>query len=157
MLCLSQVSEYLCCYCRGHFLQLTCMAKLPIAAYCRSFVYLSNLLHPTSLVHKVAIVSERGEVKGHLTVSIRYMPGIPWGLAFRGVSLSPTDWFTHIEWGSGGSGKQSVNLRLQGYRVVRSWFNVLLYSLSHLTRGGDRRPLSTIPAHLSRPYGGRQS
>lgn len=41
----------------------------------RSFVYLSNLLHPTSLVHKVAIVSERGEVKGHLTVSIRFMPG----------------------------------------------------------------------------------
>ena len=43
---------------------------------CRSFVYMSNLLQPTSLVHKVAIVSERGEVKGHLTVSVRFMPGI---------------------------------------------------------------------------------
>jgi flagellar biosynthesis chaperone FliJ len=40
----------------------------------RSFVYLSNLLQPTSLVHQVAIVSERGEVKGHLTVSVRFMP-----------------------------------------------------------------------------------
>ena len=40
-------------------------------------MYLSNLLQPTSLVHKVAIVSERGEVKGHLTVSVRFMPGIP--------------------------------------------------------------------------------
>ena len=41
----------------------------------RSFVYLSNLLVPLSLVHKVAIVSEKGEVKGHLTVSIRFMAG----------------------------------------------------------------------------------
>ena len=39
-------------------------------------MYLSNLLQPTSLVHQVAIVSERGEVKGHLTVSVRFMPGI---------------------------------------------------------------------------------
>ena len=39
-------------------------------------MYLSNLLQPTSLVHKVAIVSERGEVKGHLTVSVRFMPGM---------------------------------------------------------------------------------
>ena len=41
----------------------------------RSFVYLSNLLVSLSLVHKVAIVSEKGEVKGHLTVSIRFMSG----------------------------------------------------------------------------------
>ena len=41
----------------------------------RSFVYLSNLLVPLSLVHKVVIVSEKGEVKGHLTVSIRFMAG----------------------------------------------------------------------------------
>ena len=42
----------------------------------RSFVYLSNLLVPLSLVHKVAIVSNKGEVKGHLTVSIRFMAGM---------------------------------------------------------------------------------
>lgn len=41
----------------------------------RSFVYLSNLLVPFSLVHKVAVVGEKGEVKGHLTVSIRFMQG----------------------------------------------------------------------------------
>ena len=41
----------------------------------RSFVYLSHLLIPLSLVHKVVIVSEKGEVKGHLTVSIRFMSG----------------------------------------------------------------------------------
>jgi kinesin family protein 1 len=41
----------------------------------RSFVYLSNLLVPLSLVHDVAIVSDKGEVKGHLTVSVRFMSG----------------------------------------------------------------------------------
>lgn len=41
-----------------------------------SYVFLSNLLVPVSLVRKVAIVGEKGEVKGHLTVSIRYMAGI---------------------------------------------------------------------------------
>ena len=43
----------------------------------RSFVFLSNLLVSLSLVHTVAIVSEKGEVKGHLTVSIRFMSGKP--------------------------------------------------------------------------------
>ena len=41
----------------------------------RSFVFLSNLLVPISLVRKVAIVGEKGEVKGHLTISVRYMTG----------------------------------------------------------------------------------
>ena len=41
----------------------------------RSYVFLSNLLVPMSLVRKVAIVGEKGDVKGHLTVSIRYMAG----------------------------------------------------------------------------------
>ncbi|XP_056270574.1 kinesin-like protein KIF1A isoform X4 [Pseudoliparis swirei] len=37
----------------------------------RAFVYLSNLLYPVSLVHRVAIVSERGEVKGFLRVAVQ--------------------------------------------------------------------------------------
>lgn len=41
----------------------------------RSFIYLSNLLVPFSLVHKVAVVGEKGEVKGHMTVSVRFMEG----------------------------------------------------------------------------------
>ena len=36
----------------------------------RAFVYLSNLLHNVSLVHKVAIVNEKGEVRGYLKVAI---------------------------------------------------------------------------------------
>ena len=39
------------------------------------YVFLSNLLIPVSLVRKVAVVGEKGEVKGHSTVSIRYMAG----------------------------------------------------------------------------------
>ena len=36
----------------------------------RAFVYLSNLLHNVPLVHKVAVVNEKGEVKGYLRVAI---------------------------------------------------------------------------------------
>ncbi|XP_057696176.1 kinesin-like protein KIF1A isoform X9 [Corythoichthys intestinalis] len=37
----------------------------------RSFVYLSNLLYPVPLVHRVAVVSERGDVKGFLRVAVQ--------------------------------------------------------------------------------------
>ncbi|KJH45716.1 PH domain protein [Dictyocaulus viviparus] len=36
----------------------------------RAFVYLNNLLHNVALVHKVAIVNERGDVRGYLKVAI---------------------------------------------------------------------------------------
>uniref|UniRef100_A0A8D3BXS1 plus-end-directed kinesin ATPase n=1 Tax=Scophthalmus maximus TaxID=52904 RepID=A0A8D3BXS1_SCOMX len=36
-----------------------------------AFVYLSNLLYPVPLVHRVAIVSEKGEVKGFLRVAVQ--------------------------------------------------------------------------------------
>lgn len=37
----------------------------------RSFVYLSNLLHNVPLIHKVAIVSDKGIVKGWLSVALQ--------------------------------------------------------------------------------------
>ncbi|XP_072295591.1 kinesin-like protein KIF1A [Eucyclogobius newberryi] len=37
----------------------------------RAFVYLSNLLYPVPLVHRVAIVNERGDVKGFLRVAVQ--------------------------------------------------------------------------------------
>ncbi|XP_035379976.1 kinesin-like protein KIF1A isoform X20 [Electrophorus electricus] len=37
----------------------------------RAFVYLSNLLYPVPLVHRVSVVSERGEVKGFLRVAVQ--------------------------------------------------------------------------------------
>ncbi|XP_061196909.1 kinesin-like protein unc-104 isoform X5 [Saccostrea echinata] len=52
----------------------------------RAFVYLSNLYYPVPLVHRVTIVSEKGEVKGYLRVAVQaitekeetpdYTPGI---------------------------------------------------------------------------------
>jgi len=42
----------------------------------RAFVYLSNLLYPVPLVHRVAIVSEKGEVKGFLRVAVQAISGI---------------------------------------------------------------------------------
>lgn len=37
----------------------------------RAFVYMTNLLHNVQLVQKVAIVNEKGEVKGYLRVAIQ--------------------------------------------------------------------------------------
>ncbi|XP_033348779.1 kinesin-like protein unc-104 isoform X3 [Bombus vosnesenskii] len=37
----------------------------------RSFVYLSNLMYPVPLIHKVAIVNEKGDVKGYLRVAVQ--------------------------------------------------------------------------------------
>ncbi|XP_035807346.2 kinesin-like protein KIF1B isoform X7 [Amphiprion ocellaris] len=37
----------------------------------RAFVYLSNLLYPVPLVHRVAIVTEKGEVRGFLRVGVQ--------------------------------------------------------------------------------------
>ncbi|CAG9774040.1 unnamed protein product [Ceutorhynchus assimilis] len=37
----------------------------------RGFVYLSNLLYPVTLIHKVAVVSEKGDVRGYLRVAVQ--------------------------------------------------------------------------------------
>ncbi|KAM4575641.1 kinesin-like protein KIF1A isoform 14-T14 [Fundulus diaphanus] len=41
----------------------------------RAFVYLSNLLYPVPLVHRVAIVNEKGWVKGFLRVAVQAISG----------------------------------------------------------------------------------
>jgi len=38
-------------------------------------VYLSNLYYPVPLVHRVTIVSEKGEVKGSLRVAVQAITG----------------------------------------------------------------------------------
>ena len=37
----------------------------------RAFVYLSNLFYPVPLVHRVAIVNDKGDVKGYLRVAVQ--------------------------------------------------------------------------------------
>ncbi|XP_041275543.1 kinesin-like protein KIF1B isoform X5 [Onychostruthus taczanowskii] len=37
----------------------------------RAFVYLSNLLYPVPLIHRAAVVSEKGEVRGFLRVAVQ--------------------------------------------------------------------------------------
>lgn len=41
----------------------------------RAFVYLSNLLYSVPLVHRVAIVTEKGEVRGFLRVGVQAIAG----------------------------------------------------------------------------------
>lgn len=40
----------------------------------RAFVYLTNLLYGVPLTQHVAIVSERGDIKGYLKVAIQQLP-----------------------------------------------------------------------------------
>ncbi|KAG8135832.1 hypothetical protein E2320_008804 [Naja naja] len=49
----------------------------------RAFVYLSNLLYPVPLVHRVAIVSEKGEVKGFLRVAVQAISAPDYGSGVR--------------------------------------------------------------------------
>nr|XP_039270728.1 kinesin-like protein KIF1B isoform X1 [Styela clava] len=41
----------------------------------RGFVYLTNLLVPTSLVHKMAVISEDGKIEGYLRVAVQAISG----------------------------------------------------------------------------------
>lgn len=57
---------------------LVCVDLIPPLSFWflfRAFVYLSNLLYPVPLVHRVAIVSEKGEVKGFLRVAVQAISG----------------------------------------------------------------------------------
>lgn len=57
----------------------------------RAFVYLSNLLYPVPLVHRVAVVSEKGEVKGFLRVAVQATSGA-WGAAWAEGPVGTTQW-----------------------------------------------------------------
>ena len=48
---------------------------VPVAPCFRAFVYLSNLFYPVPLVHRVAIVSDKGDVKGYLRVAVQAITG----------------------------------------------------------------------------------
>ena len=41
----------------------------------RGFVYLSNLLYPVALIHKVPVVNGNGDVKGYLRVAVQAVLG----------------------------------------------------------------------------------
>lgn len=41
----------------------------------RGFVYLSHLLYPVTLIQKVPVVNEKGDVKGYLRVAIQAVTG----------------------------------------------------------------------------------
>ena len=51
-------------------------ARDPIPDLCRrGFVYLSNLLYPVALIHKVPVVNGTGDVKGYLRVAVQAVLG----------------------------------------------------------------------------------
>ena len=41
----------------------------------RAVVYLSNLMYPVPLIHRIAIVNEKGDVKGFLRVAVQAVLG----------------------------------------------------------------------------------
>ncbi|XP_054265654.1 kinesin-like protein unc-104 [Macrosteles quadrilineatus] len=54
----------------------------------RSFVYLSNLMYPVPLIHKVAIVNEKGDVKGYLRIAVQAVNDEESGEHISGVRQS---------------------------------------------------------------------
>lgn len=62
-------------FCLTHLFFLFSPPFFPRYFLFRAFVYLSNLLYPVPLVHRVAIVSEKGEVKGFLRVAVQAISG----------------------------------------------------------------------------------
>lgn len=54
--------------------RVTC-TKSSFFAVPRGFLYLSNLMYPVPLLHRVAIVNERGDVKGYLKVAVQAVIG----------------------------------------------------------------------------------
>ena len=47
----------------------------PLFFFSRAFVYLSNLFYPVPLVHRVAIVNDKGDVKGYLRIAVQAITG----------------------------------------------------------------------------------
>ena len=41
----------------------------------RAVVYLSNLVYPVPLIHRIAIVNEKGDVRGYLRVAVQAILG----------------------------------------------------------------------------------
>ena len=58
--------------CRAHTYGVLTLCPL---VFHRGFVYLSSLLYPVPLTHKIAIVNARGDVKGFLRVTVQAVLG----------------------------------------------------------------------------------
>jgi len=54
----------------GNFFQV-----LQVNAVYRAYVYLTNLYYPVALVHRPAIVSDKGTVIGYLRVAVQIVTG----------------------------------------------------------------------------------
>ena len=54
----------------------------------RAFVYLSNLYYPVPLIHRVAIVNDKGDVKGYLRIAVQAITGM-WYLSCRERDVAP--------------------------------------------------------------------
>lgn len=99
----------------------------------RAFVYLSNLLYPVPLIHRVAVVSEKGEVRGFLRVAVQAIAGRRPSSEMRAVGPLPRD-----KGGPFRKGRASVQTEESLYcflssccsqvsRVDPVWFGLLLF------------------------------
>ena len=41
----------------------------------RAYVFLSNLMYPVPLIHRLAVVNDKGDVKGYLRVAVQVILG----------------------------------------------------------------------------------
>jgi hypothetical protein len=57
---------------KKYFISFICL-HFVVYSFFRAFVYLTNLLYGLSLVQNVAIISERGDIKGYLKIAIQQL------------------------------------------------------------------------------------
>ncbi|RZF34007.1 hypothetical protein LSTR_LSTR012352 [Laodelphax striatellus] len=76
----------------------------------RSFIYLSNLMYPVPLIHKVAIVNEKGDVKGYLRVAVQAVGDDENGDHTSGVRQSAKIQFDDEHWLTAINKKKTVSL-----------------------------------------------
>ena len=71
----------------GLFHRLELLTFAVTISFSRSFVYLSNLVYGVPLEQSVPIVSESGDIQGHLDISIKQCTG---------RALGKTDWHLNV-------------------------------------------------------------
>uniref|UniRef100_A0A8C2A4Y3 plus-end-directed kinesin ATPase n=1 Tax=Cyprinus carpio TaxID=7962 RepID=A0A8C2A4Y3_CYPCA len=125
----------------------------------RAFVYLSNLLYPVPLVHRVAIVTEKGEVRGFLRVGVQAIaadeeaPDYGSGVRQSGtakISFDNDDFSSVVMTRSGLSLEELRIVEGQGQNpLTKSNINECVLCLKDLKLGNvDTKPGDSLAEHL---------
>uniref|UniRef100_A0A8B9NRI6 plus-end-directed kinesin ATPase n=1 Tax=Accipiter nisus TaxID=211598 RepID=A0A8B9NRI6_9AVES len=113
----------------------------------RAFVYLSNLLYPVPLIHRVAVVSEKGEVRGFLRVAVQAIaadeeaPDYGSGIRQSGTAKISFDneYFDKVR-----------SLKIENCRIAMTRSGLSLEELRIVEGQGQNSEVTTPPEEINR-------